>query len=123
MFKFSVKGDFRRTESLLRRAMRHDFRRLDAYGRMGVEALSEATPKDSGKTAAGWSHKVVKTGKGYEIQFNNSHVNDGVKIAVILQYGHGTGTGGYVQGRDYINPAVKPVFDKIADEAWKEVIG
>lgn len=94
---------------------------LDKYGRQGVEALASATPKDTGKTAVSWSYEKVVEGDIIKLIWNNSNINKNVNIAVILQYGHGTGTGGYVQGRDYINPALRPVFDKLADDAWAEV--
>ena len=94
---------------------------LRKYGQAGVEALAAATPKDTGETAASWSYEIVQTRNGYSIFWNNSNVNRGVNIALILQYGHGTGTGGYVRGIDYINPAIRPVFDEIANAAWKEV--
>lgn len=94
---------------------------LEKYGRLGVEALSSATPVDSGTTASSWSYEVSSTSSGGSITFLNSHVNKGVNIAIILQEGHGTGTGGWVAGRDYINPAIQPVFDKLADDLWKEV--
>jgi hypothetical protein len=88
---------------------------------MAVDALAQATPVRSGLTASSWHFEINKTGKGYSIDLYNSHVNKGVPIAIILQYGHGTGTGGWVEGRDYINPAIQPVFDKLASDAWKEV--
>ena len=94
---------------------------LDKYGKKGVAALSSATPVDSGKTANSWYYDVeIKNGSA-AINFYNSNIQNGVPIAVILQYGHGTGTGGWVQGQDYINPAIQPIFDEIANEAWKEV--
>jgi hypothetical protein len=96
---------------------------LHKYGDMGVSALATATPKESGHTANSWYYEIEASKSSATITFLNSHVNKGVNIAIILQYGHGTGTGGWVQGRDYINPAVQPVFDKIADAAWKEVTG
>ena len=94
---------------------------LERYGQMGVDALSSATPVDSGVTASSWTFEIEQTSKGATISWLNSNVNQNVVIALILQYGHGTGTGGYVEGRDYINPAMRPVFDKIAEQAWKEV--
>jgi len=94
---------------------------LAKYGQMGVDALSAATPVETGMTARSWYYEVEASGGYYRIKWLNSHVNDGVPIAIILQYGHGTGTGGYVAGRDYINPAIKPAFDKIEAEVWKEV--
>lgn len=97
-------------------------KKLHAYGKKGVEALADATPTDSGKTRESWSY-TVKVEKGSaEICWTNENVNDGVNIAVILQYGHATGTGGYVQGIDYINPAIKPIFEEIARDLWEEVV-
>lgn len=95
---------------------------LEKYGQMGVEALRSATPIDSGKTAESWGYEISVRKEGATINWTNTNQNKGVYIAVILQYGHGTGTGGYVQGVDYINPAIRPVFDKIAEEAWMEVV-
>ena len=94
---------------------------LDKYGREGVAALASATPVDSGLTASSWYYEIERSNGRVSITFNNSNVNKGVPIAIILQLGHGTGTGGWVQGRDYINPAIQPIFDRIADDAWKEV--
>lgn len=94
---------------------------LDKYGRLGVEYLSSNTPKRSGKTAASWDYDIEERNGDYTIVWTNSNTNQQVNIALILQYGHGTGTGGYVRGIDYINPAMKPIFDNIADDAWKEV--
>lgn len=94
---------------------------LEKYAKEGVAALSAATPVDTGLTAGSWGYEIQSTKSGYSIAFTNSNVVDGVPIAIILQYGHATQNGGYVQGRDYINPAVQPIFDKISQEAWKEV--
>lgn len=94
---------------------------LDKYGRKGVEALSNATPIRSGVTASSWSYEIENQNGRVVISFMNSNVNKGVNIAIILQYGHGTRNGGWVQGRDYINPALRPVFDEMANEAWREV--
>jgi len=94
---------------------------LSKYGEQGVLALSQATPVDSGETANSWSYEIEHTGSGYKLVWKNSHVNKGVPIAIILQYGHGTRNGGYVQGRDYINPALRPIFDGIAEDSWKEL--
>lgn len=94
---------------------------LDAYGREGVAALASATPVDSGKTASSWRYEIQQESGSVTISFCNTNIQNGVPIAIILQYGHGTGTGGWVQGRDYIDPAIRPVFDKIANEAWREV--
>lgn len=118
----SQKGNFSRTNRYFQKLLsRLHMSILDKYGRQGVAALSSATPVDSGETASSWYYKIENNGDLYSLTFLNSNVNKGVPIAIILQYGHGTGTGGYVQGRDYINPAIQPVFDKLADEAWKEV--
>ena len=94
---------------------------LAEYGKRGVDALREATPKDSGKTADSWYYEITQDRNQTTIEWCNSNMNDGVSIALILQYGHGTGTGGYVKGTDYINPAMKAIFDDMANECWKEV--
>ena len=122
MIKISQKGDFKKSITYmekLKEAIR--LNAFDKYGREGVNALSSATPVDSGKTASSWYYKIERTKNTISITFYNSNVNEGVPIAIILQYGHGTGTGGWVEGRDYINPAIQPIFDKMAEEAWKEV--
>lgn len=122
MITFKHKGNFERTDRLLKGAKEKRYLKvLDKYGREGVAALSAATPTDSGLTAESWDYKIQNGSGGYKIMWTNSNVNDGVSIAIIIQYGHGTGTGGYVQGRDYINPAMRSVFDNIADKAWEEV--
>lgn len=122
MIAFRHKGDFSKLSKYLERAKEAvRLGTLDKYGSEGVAALASATPIDSGETANSWYYEIERTNGSVTIRFNNSHTNQGVPIAIILQYGHGTGTGGWVQGRDYINPAIRPVFDKIADEAWKEV--
>jgi len=97
------------------------FDSLSRYGEEGVQALAEATPKDSGDTARSWTYEIERTSTSYAIIWSNTNVVDGVPIAVLIQVGHGTGTGGYVSGRDYINPALRPVFDRIAASVWKEV--
>lgn len=94
---------------------------FDSYGQKGVQALQEATPKDTGLTASMWRYEVIESDGKVTLSFLNDNVNKGVNIAIILQYGHGTGTGGWVEGRDYINPAVQPIFDELADKIWKEV--
>ena len=94
---------------------------LDKYGREGVAALASATPTESGETANSWYYEIVRSKDSVAIRFMNSNIQNGVPIAIILQYGHGTGTGGWVEGRDYINPAIQPIFDKIANELWGEV--
>ena len=94
---------------------------FDHYGERGVKALSEATPVDTGLTASLWRYEVSEEDGQTTLSFHNDHVNKGVNIAIILQYGHGTGTGGWVEGRDYINPAIQPIFDELAEKLWKEV--
>ncbi len=122
MIKFKHIGDFQRTLKFLKAASQIDFTPiLDRYGREGVAALSAATPKRSGETASSWGYKITRTEQGPMIVWTNSHINQGISIALLIQYGHGTRTGGYVRGQDYINPALKPVFDRIAAEAWREV--
>ena len=122
MISFRQKGDFSKLSSFLEKAKETvKIGDLDRYGREGVSALSSATPVDSGLTAQSWYYKIERGSGSVSISFHNSNIQNGVPIAVILQYGHGTGTGGWVQGRDYINPAIQPIFDKIANDAWKEV--
>ena len=124
MIKIRQRGNFKHTERFLRRSKNINYQRiLERYGREGVAALSAATPRDSGTTAASWSYSIERTSSGSALYFSNSNVNHGVNIAILLQYGHGTRNGGYVTGIDYINPALKPIFEKIADSAWKEVQG
>ena len=119
---FEVSGGFTKTERFLNRMKRREYLNvLDEFGRDGVQALRNATPVDSGATAEAWDYEIKRTRNYTEIVWTNSNINDGVPIAVILQYGHGTGTGGYVQGRDYIHPGIRPIFDKIAEKAWKVV--
>ena len=122
MIGFRHKGDFSKTFKFLNKAQEATFLKdLDRYGRQGVSALASATPVDTGLTASSWYHKIERDSKGVKIMFCNSNIQNGVPIAIILQYGHGTGTGGWVQGRDYINPAIQPIFDKLANDAWREV--
>lgn len=122
MIRFRQKGDFSKATKYLEKAKKAaGMKDLSKYGKAGVAALSSATPVDSGLTASSWYYEIKNQNGRISIDFCNSNVNDGVPIAVILQFGHGTGTGGWVQGRDYINPAIQPIFDKIADEAWREV--
>jgi hypothetical protein len=119
---FDVQGSFKRTEDFLLRVSRRDiYRTLDSLAKQGVEALSAATPLDSGETAALWDYEIHSLRGSYSITWTNSHVVAGTPVVIMLQYGHGTGTGGYVAGRDFINPALKPIFDKIADNVWKAV--
>ena len=123
MITVESKGNFDNTEKLLKRIKSRDYLKvLDKFGQQGVTALSGATPTRSGKTASSWDYEVLVSGGGVTLQWTNSNINNGVSIAIILQYGHGTRNGGYVVGRDYINPAMRPLFDKMADEVWKAVI-
>jgi hypothetical protein len=122
MITITQKGSFKNTERYLSRLKTAQlFAVLNKYGSLGQNALSNATPVESGLTAASWSYTIEQRPGYYSIRWHNSHIESGVPIAVILQYGHGTGTGGYVQGRNYIMPAIRPIFDQMADEAWKEV--
>lgn len=125
MIKLSSKGDFSKTLKFFKKAKEFDIKPiLEKYGEAGVEALREATPKDTGKTANSWSYELEIGDKQSTIRWLNSNVvNDWANVAVLIQYGHGTRNGGYVEGRDYINPAMKPIFDDIANSAFKEVIG
>ena len=123
--QFTHKGNFNRIERFLKKAVRiKPIVRaiLNKYGKRGVEALRDATPKDTGLTADSWSYEIVEEENGsLKIVWSNSNVSNGQVIAVLLQYGHATRNGGYVQGQDYINPAIEHIFHRIADEAWKEV--
>lgn len=121
MIKFNHKGDFSKLTKYLNKVRRSSDVNLDQYGQEGVNALASATPVDSGKTASSWYYKITKENGKTTISFNNSNIQHGVPIAVILQHGHGTRGGGWVQGRDYINPSIRPIFDKIANNAWREV--
>ena len=122
MIKFKQKGDFSKITKYFKKlgffARNIDF---DKYGREGVAALKAATPVDSGKTRDSWYYEVIKEDGNVKISFNNKNIQNGVPIAIILQYGHATRNGGWVEGRDYINPAIQPIFDGIATKAWKEV--
>lgn len=122
MITFRQKGDFSKLTRYFERVKEAaKIGVLDKYGRAGVAALSSATPVDSGKTASAWGYTISRQNGSARIEFTNSNINNGFPVAIMLQYGHGTGTGGWVEGRDYINPAIQPVFDKLADDAWKEV--
>jgi hypothetical protein len=122
--EITVQGDFSVTERFLASIARGQmFRNLDMYAQRGVAALAAATPTDSGVTAASWSYEIHATPAGAMIAWTNTHLDAaGTPIAIMLQYGHGTGTGGYVQGRDYINPAIQPIFDEISNAVWREVM-
>lgn len=122
MISFRHKGDFSNLTNFLERSKEFvKLSDLDRYGREGVAALSAATPVDTGLTASSWFYKITHKNGSISISFHNSNIQNGVPIAIILQYGHGTNNGGWVEGRDYINPAIQPVFDEIVNKAWKEV--
>lgn len=123
MISFRSKGDFSKATRYFEQLSKISNLEqvLSKYGQMGVSALASATPTDTGLTASSWYYEIEHQNGDVSLSFKNSNINKGVNIAVILQYGHGTGTGGWVAGRDYINPAIQPVFDKIAEDAWREV--
>ena len=122
MISFRHKGNFSKTEKYLRNMKAKKlFNALNKYGQEGVAVLMSATPIDTGKTAMSWRYEIVQENGSIRLIFCNDNIQNGVPIAIILQYGHGTRNGGWVQGRDYINPAMQPIFDKIADDAWREV--
>ena len=122
MIQFKSKGDFSKTTRWFERVKESvHIGMLDKYGRKGVEVLKAATPKDTGETAASWSYSITNKDGRATLSFSNSNFKGGVPIAIILQYGHATKTGGWIEGVDYINPAIRPVFDEIVEEAWKEV--
>lgn len=122
MISFRQTGDWSKTTNFMKRLKQRKYLSfLDKYGQRGVDALSSATPVDTGKTADSWSYEIRKNDKKVSIVFKNSNIVNGVPIAIILQYGHGTRNGGWVEGRDYINPAIQPIFDEIVKEAWGEV--
>lgn len=122
MIRFKQRGGFDNTKRYLRRLENINFKAiLDRYGVQGVEALASHTPKDTGITADSWDYRISANSRGIIIQWTNSSSNEGVPIVILLQYGHGTANGAYVQGQDFINPAMKPVFERISDSIWKEV--
>ncbi len=122
--RITSKGKFRKTRRFLKKASdRKIFNNLVRYAQKGVEALAAATPVESGMTAVSWRYEVAYSNGTAKINWINDNINDGQVIALLIQYGHGTGTGGWVEGRDYINPAIQPIFDEIRDDVWKEVTG
>lgn len=122
MITFRQKGDFSKLDKYLKKAERGiDISILDQYGKVGVDALASATPKDTGLTSRSWTYTIDNKPGSISISFHNSNFNDGVPIAIILQYGHATRNGGWVEGVDYINPAIRPVFEELSKKAWKEV--
>lgn len=121
-FKITIKGDHEATNRFLKKLKEFQIRRvLEKYGQKGVSALASATPVRTGTTSRSWMYRIESNGDSHTIYWTNTNENRGVNIALILQYGHGTGRGGYVSGRDYINPAIQPIFDAIVEEAWKEL--
>lgn len=123
MIRFKQKGDFSKLERYLKKVKETSYESLlDKYGKEGVAALSAATPVRTGETANSWYYRIREEKGKVSIDFCNSNIQNGIPIAIILQYGHGTNNGGWVEGRDYINPAIQPIFDKIAKNAWEEVI-
>lgn len=122
MIRVSSSGNFNKTYGFLNKLIkRQEFVSLNRYGEMGVDALSKSTPIDSTMTAKSWEYKITKDRKGIRIDWYNTNEVNGTPVAVLIQYGHATGTGGYVIGRDFINPTMRPIFDKIADDVWKKV--
>lgn len=122
MITFTHKGNFSRVNRFFEKALNAvKLGELDKYGRQGVDALASATPRDTGRTAESWKYEITRSNGSATITWFNTNENKGVNIAIILQYGHGTRNGGFVRGRDYINPAIQPVFDQIAESAWKEI--
>lgn len=122
MITIESKGSFKKTEAFLEAMTKKSiYGTLEKYAREGVSALESATPIDSGLTANSWNYEITRTRSSYSIVWTNDNLVDGIPVAILLQYGHGTGTGGYIQGEDYINPTLKPIFNKIAQDVWKAV--
>ena len=124
MIEVKTYGSIKNTMSFLKRLTSKKYlARLEQYGQAGVEALAKATPKDTGKTAASWRYTITVDDRKTRVTWSNDNVNDGQVIAILLQYGHGTRNGGFVEGRDYINPAMRGLFDEFANDLWREVVG
>ena len=122
IISYRTRGDLSKTDTFLKRLMKQDLRSiLNKYGQLGVDALSKATPVDTGKTAASWDYEVTIAPGSATLTWTNSNTNQGVPIALLIQYGHGTPTGGYVPGQEYIKPAIRPIMDELTKELWKEV--
>ena len=122
MFSITTRGNYNRTKKFLQKIEDQDYyKRIESYAERGRKALADATPKKTGKTANSWEYEIRRSNSGLRINYYNTNMNNGVNIAIILQYGHGTGWGGYVEGKDYINPAIKPIFDQLAEDIWREV--
>ena len=123
MIQVQVSGNTSKADAFLQRMVgRKQFEGLEKYGPIGVQALSAATPEETGETADSWYYEVVSRPGYFAIHWLNSNMEDGISIAAIIQYGHATGTGAFIQGYDYINPAMRPVFAQMIDDMWKEVI-
>ena len=119
-----TRGDFKKTDGFLHKIVQHHYRnKLEHYGELGVQALREATPRDTGRTAESWSYEIVEEKDRLALYWRNENRQNGVLVAILLQYGHATRTGGWVEGLDYINPALRPIFRQMANDVWKEVIG
>lgn len=122
MLSIKSSGSFKKFETFAKRVSDGKlFNDLNRYGESGVSALASATPKDSGLTASSWAYRIVRRNGRFTIEWFNTNENDGANIAILIQYGHGTGTGAYIQGIDYINPAIRPIFEEIAENVWKKV--
>lgn len=122
MIEFTAKGSWSKTGRwLVKLKDEQMFRILDKYGPVGANALSNATPSETGLTAASWTYEIVHRRGYHAIHWHNTNVVDGIPVAIMIQYGHGTGTGGYVQGRDFINPAIRPIFEQIVEDVMREV--
>lgn len=122
MIEITGSGDFKKTKDFLNKMLkRNQFSELESFGFIGVEALEKATPVDTRFTAGSWKFRIIRDKRNPGIEWYNTNDADGTPVAILIQYGHATGTGGYVQGRDFINPAMRPIFDKIADNVWKKV--
>ncbi len=122
MIRVTTRGSFKNVDAFLQRMKKREhFKVLEKYGELGVTALKDATPVDSSETANSWYYKITDKRGYYAVAWHNSHVDNGIPIVILLHYGHGTRTGGYVQGQDFINPAIKPIFDQMATDMWKVV--
>lgn len=122
MISFTVSGSFKNTENFLKKLAQGDmYKSLEQLAREGANALASATPIESGLASSSWDFEISRSKRSCTITWTNTDVENGFPVAVMLQYGYGTGTGGYVQGQDYINPAMRPIFDRIADQVWKAV--
>lgn len=122
MITFEQKGDFRNTDRFLKRMSKFDFANvLSSAAQKGVQALASATPVNSGLASNSWGYEIKRSRSSFEIIWTNSDIENGFPVAIGIQYGHGTGTGGYVRGRDYINPAMRPIFEQILADLWTEV--